>query len=136
WIGVRTYFVLQLSEGSAEGVSNEASPRPLQKSPIAFYIQEGKDQRCNAKSGADNFNPMIVRPRPHWLRMLFVWRGSVLQDIAPQLLWTTAFAVLVTVLHGRLFQWKVPLNFVPFSLIGLTLAIFLGFRNGTSYSRY
>ncbi|WP_093055707.1 bestrophin family protein [Variovorax sp. YR634] len=79
---------------------------------------------------------MIVRPRPHWLRMLFVWRGSVLLDIAPQLLWTTAFAVLVTVLHGRLFQWKVPLNFVPFSLIGLTLAIFLGFRNGTSYSRY
>lgn len=79
---------------------------------------------------------MIVRPRPHWLRMLFVWRGSVLSDIAPQLLWTTAFAVLVTVLHGRLFQWKVPLNFVPFSLIGLTLAIFLGFRNSTSYSRY
>ena len=68
--------------------------------------------------------------------MLFVWRGSVLSDIAPQLLWTTAFAVLVTVLHGRLFQWKVPLNFVPFSLIGLTLAIFLGFRNSTSYSRY
>jgi len=68
--------------------------------------------------------------------MLFVWRGSVLPDIAPQLLWTTAFAVLVTVLHGRLFQWKVPLNFVPFSLIGLTLAIFLGFRNSTSYSRY
>ena len=59
--------------------------------------------------------------------MLFVWRGSVLPDIVPQLLWTTAFAVLVTVLHGRLFQWKVPLNFVPFSLIGLTLAIFLGF---------
>jgi len=85
---------------------------------------------------ADNCHTMIVRPRPHWLRMLFVWRGSVLQDIAPQLLWTTAFAVLVTVLHGRLFQWKVPLNFVPFSLIGLTLAIFLGFRNGTSYSRY
>ncbi|NVM90894.1 putative membrane protein [Variovorax sp. SG517] len=79
---------------------------------------------------------MIVRPRPHWLRMLFVWRGSVLSDIAPQLVWTTAFAVLVTVLHGRLFQWKVPLNFVPFSLIGLTLAIFLGFRNSTSYSRF
>jgi putative membrane protein len=88
------------------------------------------------ESATDNGQPMIVRPRPHWLRMLFVWRGSVLPDIAPQLLWTTAFAVLVTVLHGRLFQWKVPLNFVPFSLIGLTLAIFLGFRNSTSYSRY
>jgi putative membrane protein len=90
----------------------------------------------SAPTHADNRQPMIVRPRPHWLRMLFVWRGSVLPDILPQLLWTTAFAVLVTVLHGRLFQWKVPLNFVPFSLIGLTLAIFLGFRNGTSYARY
>src|SRR5437899_9147803 len=79
---------------------------------------------------------MIVRPRPHWLRMLFVWHGSVLPSIALQLLATTAFAVLVTVLHGRLFQWKIPLNFVPFSLIGLTLAIFLGFRNSTSYARY
>lgn len=79
---------------------------------------------------------MIIRPRLHWLRMLFVWRGSVLRDIAPQLLATTAFAILVTVLHGRLFQWKIPLTFVPFSLIGLTLAIFLGFRNGTSYARY
>lgn len=24
---------------------------------------------------------MIVRPRPHWLRMLFVWRGSVLPAV-------------------------------------------------------
>lgn len=79
---------------------------------------------------------MIIRPRPHWLRMLFVWRGSVLPDIAPQLLATTAFAIVVTLLHGRVFAWKIPLNFVPFSLIGLTLAIFLGFRNGTSYARY
>lgn len=79
---------------------------------------------------------MIIRPRPHWLRMLFVVRGSVLPAIVPQLLATTAFAILVTVLHGHLFAWKIPLNFVPFSLIGLTLAIFLGFRNSTSYARY
>jgi len=68
--------------------------------------------------------------------MLFVWHGSVLRDIAPQLLATTAFAILVTALHGRLFAWKIPLNFVPFSLVGLTLALFLGFRNSTSYARY
>ena len=68
--------------------------------------------------------------------MLFVLRGSVLPDIAPQLLATTVFAIVITLLHGRVFQWKIPLNFVPFSLIGLTLAIFLGFRNSTSYARY
>ena len=79
---------------------------------------------------------MIVRPRPTWLRMLFVLRGSVILDIAPQLLLATAFAALVTWLHGQVFHWKIPLNFVPFSLVGLTLAIFLGFRNSTSYARY
>lgn len=79
---------------------------------------------------------MIIRPRPNWLRMLFVLRGSVLPRIVPQIALATGFAILVTVLHGRVFEWKVPLNFVPFSLIGLTLAIFLGFRNSTSYARY
>ncbi len=79
---------------------------------------------------------MIVRPNLHWLRMLFVLRGSVLPKIAPQLIAATAFATLVTWLHGFILSWKVSLNFVPFSLIGLTLAIFLGFRNSTSYARY
>lgn len=79
---------------------------------------------------------MIVRPTLHWLRMLFVLRGSVLPIITPQLLAATGFATVVTALHGFILDWKVSLNFVPFSLIGLTLAIFLGFRNSTSYARY
>ena len=79
---------------------------------------------------------MIVRPPLHWLRMLFVLRGSILLTIAPQLIATTVFAIVVTVLHGAILSWTVSLNFVPFSLIGLTLAIFLGFRNSTSYARY
>ena len=68
--------------------------------------------------------------------MLFVWRGSVLRDIAPQLLATTLLAIVVALVHGQIYRWKISLNFVPFSLIGLTLAIFLGFRNSTSYARY
>ena len=71
---------------------------------------------------------MIVRPRLHWLRMLFVWRGSILTDIAPQLIGTTVLAVVVTALHGQVFSWKIPLTFVPFSLIGLTLAIYMGMK--------
>ena len=79
---------------------------------------------------------MIVRSRPHWLRMLFVLRGSILPTISPQLIIITLFATLVTALHGQILDWKVSLNFVPFSLIGVSLAIFLGFRNSTSYARY
>lgn len=79
---------------------------------------------------------MIVRPSVHWLRMLFVWRGSILPVILPQLITITVLAIIVTVIHGSILNWKVSLNFVPFSLIGLTLAIFLGFRNSTSYARF
>ena len=79
---------------------------------------------------------MIVRPSVHWLRMLFVWRGSILPVILPQLITITLFAVFIFHIHGSILSWKVSLNFVPFSLIGLTLAIFLGFRNSTSYARF
>ena len=38
--------------------------------------------------------------------------------------------------HGALFHVKIPVTTIPFTLIGLPLAIFLGFRNNTAYSRY
>jgi len=59
---------------------------------------------------------MILRPRPHWVRMLFVLRGTVLPAIAPQLLVATGFAAIVTLLHSPLVGWKLSLNIVPFSL--------------------
>jgi putative membrane protein len=37
---------------------------------------------------------------------------------------------------GRLFGWHVPLTITPFTLLGVSLAIFLGFRNSASYDRY
>lgn len=79
---------------------------------------------------------MIVRPRPHWLKLLFVRRGSILGHILPQLLFTTGLAAIVVLLHGQFFDWKVTLTSAPFSLMGVALAIFLGFRNNASYDRY
>jgi putative membrane protein len=79
---------------------------------------------------------MIVRPRPHGPRLFFVVHGSVLPQIAPELITCTALALLVTLSHGFIFQWKVTLTVVPFSLMGLALAIFLGFRNSAAYERY
>ena len=79
---------------------------------------------------------MIVRPRPHWLHLLFVRRGSLMQRILSQLLFILALSTLVVVMHGQLFHWKVTLTSGPFSLMGVALAIFLGFRINTSYDRY
>lgn len=79
---------------------------------------------------------MIVRPRPPWGRLLFVRRGSLLRRITSQLLFVVALACAVVLIHGELFHWKVTLTSAPFSLMGVALAIFLGFRINTSYDRY
>lgn len=79
---------------------------------------------------------MIVRPRPHWIRLLFVRRGSLVHRIVGQQLFIFALSVAVVMAHGQLFLWKVTLNSSPFSLMGVALAIFLGFRINASYDRY
>jgi putative membrane protein len=79
---------------------------------------------------------MIVRDRPSGLRLFFLVRGSILPRIRLTLLVNTLSAVLVTVLHGNFFTLKITLTPIPFTLIGLPLAIFLGFRNSTAYDRY
>lgn len=79
---------------------------------------------------------MIVRPRPHWLRLLFVWRGSLLLRILPQLALVVLLASAVTFSHGELADRKITLTATPFTLIGIALAIFLAFRNNASYDRY
>jgi ion channel-forming bestrophin family protein len=79
---------------------------------------------------------MIVRPRLHWLRMLFVWRGSVLRRILPQLVFTGALASAVVGSHGYVGGWKATLTATPFTLFGVALAIFLSFRNSASYERF
>lgn len=79
---------------------------------------------------------MIIRPKVHWLRMLFVWKGSVLPTILNRLLIVLALSIGVVLTHGVILSFKVQLNPVPFTLIGVSLALFLGFRNSASYERY
>ncbi len=79
---------------------------------------------------------MIVRPMQSWFRMLFVWNGSVLQSIIPQLIVIGILSSVAVLTHGVVFGEKIPLSTVPFTLFGLTLAIFLVFRNNASYARF
>lgn len=79
---------------------------------------------------------MIVRPRENWFRLLFIWNGSVLQSIIPQLIFMAVVSSLAVLTHGRVFGEKIPLNTAPFTLFGVALAIFLAFRNNASYERF
>ena len=79
---------------------------------------------------------MIVRPRPRGIEYFLVLHGSILPTIWLKLTLTVVTAVLVTLAHGALFHVKVILTPMPFNLMGLALAIFLGFRNSASYERF
>ena len=79
---------------------------------------------------------MIIRPRPHWIHLLFVRRGSLVRCILSQQLFILTLSCAVVVAHGQFFHWKVTLTSGPFSLMGVALAIFLGFRINASYDRY
>lgn len=79
---------------------------------------------------------MIVRDRPSGLHLFFVLKGSILSRIWKVLLVNTTVAILVTIVHGSLFDYKITVTAIPFTLIGLPLAIFLGFRNNAAYDRY
>ena len=79
---------------------------------------------------------MIVRDRPSGIRLFFLVRGSILPRIRTTLLVNILSALAVTVAHGNLFDVKITLTTIPFTLMGLPLAIFLGFRNSAAYDRY
>ncbi|WP_238594351.1 bestrophin family ion channel [Chryseobacterium indologenes] len=68
--------------------------------------------------------------------MLFIWRGSVLKKIVVQLSIITLFSLAIYFFKGRIFDYKVHLNPTIFTLIGLALAIFMGFCNSASYDRF
>jgi putative membrane protein len=79
---------------------------------------------------------MIVRPKPSTLRLFFILQGSILPTIAPRLLMITALATIIAGVHHfhpALFG-EVPV--APFTLLGLSLSLFLGFRNNACYDRW
>lgn len=80
---------------------------------------------------------MIVRERPSALQLFFVLRGSILSRIRGVLLANILLAVLVTAAHRALASHNAVLvSTIPFTLMGLPLAIFLGFRNSACYDRF
>ena len=63
---------------------------------------------------------MIVRPRLHWFRLLFVWRGSVLPQIVGRLVVIFGVSVASVALSGWWLQHfpQSALSIPPFTLMG------------------
>ncbi len=79
---------------------------------------------------------MIVRPHQHWFLSLFSWRGSVLPNISSRLSLNFALSVSAVLLLPYYDSLGLHLTTAPFSLVGIAIAIFLGFRTNTSYARF
>lgn len=79
---------------------------------------------------------MVVRPHLHWFRMLLAWRGSVLPQLLPRLFLIFCISLGAMAVHAHWLPITVNLSTTPFSLVGIALAVFLGFRNNASYDRY
>lgn len=79
---------------------------------------------------------MIVRPRPSALALFFVLRGSIIPRIFSRILVITVLSCVVVWMYHR--HWFSPthLSAVPFSLFGLALSVFMGFRNNVCYDRW
>lgn len=79
---------------------------------------------------------MIVREQTSIFKLLFSWKGTILPKVLPPL----GFVVLLSTIIGGL-SYTGFLNFpelplVGFTLIGVVLSIFLGFKNSACYDRW
>jgi len=79
---------------------------------------------------------MIIKKKNTWFKMLFEWRGSVLPQLLPRLLLLLLFSLLVVYFKPYLLKYNLHINPAIFTLFGIALAIFLGFRNNVSYDRF
>lgn len=79
---------------------------------------------------------MIVRQKPHAFKLFFTLRGSILQKIYKQLIVIALLSSLVVAVQF-LYPYTFPTySSAPFTLLGVALSLFLGFRNNASYDRW
>lgn len=79
---------------------------------------------------------MIVRDKHNSLKLLFMWHGTILPKVLPMIILLMAVSMIAWGLsHYQLYTVKnVPA--VGFTVFGVVLSIFLGFRNNACYDRW
>lgn len=78
---------------------------------------------------------MWVDQKSSWIKVVAVG-GFALPKIWTRTLVVTAISVVVTVLYEEVPALHHSLTAAPFTIVGLPLGIFLGFRNNTAYDRW
>ncbi|HVG47255.1 MAG TPA: bestrophin family ion channel, partial [Rubellimicrobium sp.] len=78
---------------------------------------------------------MIVRNKPGLWELAFAMRGSVLPHIALPLLSLVLIAALMVGVERAWHPFPV-IDVTPFTVFGIALSLFLGFRNNAAYDRW
>lgn len=79
---------------------------------------------------------MIVRDKSNRLKLLFVWRGTVLPKVLPLVLALMAISMVAWGLTHYKVYAVTGVPAVGFTVFGVVLSIFLGFRNTACYERW
>ncbi|WP_419736165.1 bestrophin family protein [Pseudomonas sp. COR18] len=79
---------------------------------------------------------MIVRPKPNLFAILFSLKGSIARRIALRCLMVTLLAAVIVLVETARPELFSKVNATPFTLLGLSLSIFMSFRNNACYDRW
>lgn len=79
---------------------------------------------------------MIVRDKPNAFKLFFILRGSIVPRILPQMIFIALLGGVVAIVQ-HFFSGMFPVyTTAPFTLLGVALSLFLGFRNNACYDRW
>ncbi len=79
---------------------------------------------------------MMVPARTGWVRTIFRYRGSELPRTKNRILGVLLISILVTAAEKSTPEQLFDVHTIPFTLTGVALSIFLGFRNNAAYERW
>jgi putative membrane protein len=79
---------------------------------------------------------MITKKKTTWCGMLFELKGCVLPQLLPRLFILFLYTIVIVYFRDSLLKYHLFINSAIFTLFGIALAIFLGFRNTVSYDRF
>ena len=79
---------------------------------------------------------MIVKQKLSAIKLFFTLRGSVLPKVYPQILLISLISAFITNVQHIFPSSFSSYSVAPFTLLGIALSLFLGFRNNASYQRW
>ena len=109
--------------------STSKAPAAFEFERTASRLREMQDKDWAAR------DRMIIRDRPRFIELFMVTRGSVVPRIAPNILATMFWAILMLLLDR--FVLSMPrMSIGAMGVFGLALSLFLSFRNSAAYDRW